>query len=70
MAQEYGSYLTEYMIMQHTMIWGIQIGEKSSSGQSLEVTRSLTHGDAELVVHQQIPVSSVVISKISKFCSL
>jgi hypothetical protein len=70
MAQEYGSYLTESMIMQHTMIWGIQIGGKSSSGQSLEVTTSLIHGDAELVAHQLIQVSSVVLSKTSKFCYL
>jgi hypothetical protein len=64
MAQEYENYLTEYMIMQHTMIWGIQIGESSSLGRSLEAKRFLTPGDAGLVVHQQIKVSSVIFAKI------
>lgn len=64
MALECESYLTEYMIMQHTMIWGIQIVGKSSSGRYLEERRSLTHGGAELVVHQLIPVSSVIPTKL------
>lgn len=47
-------YLTKYMIMQCTTIWGIQTGVKSSSDPSLEVTRSLTHVDVGPVVHQLI----------------
>jgi hypothetical protein len=63
MAQEYENYLTEYMIMLHTMIWEIQIEERSSLGRSWEVKRFLTPGDAGLVVHQQIQVSSVIFAK-------
>jgi hypothetical protein len=63
MAQEYENYLTEYMIMLHTMIWEIQIEERSSLGRSWEEKRFLTPGDAGLVVHQQIQVSSVIFAK-------
>jgi len=66
MAQECESYVTEYMIMPHTMIWGIQIEGKSSSGRSLEARKSLTHGDAVLVVHQLIPVSSVAFAIVGR----
>jgi hypothetical protein len=40
------------------------------SGQSLEVTRFLSHAGVELVVPQLIPVCSVVLSKNSKFSYL
>lgn len=63
MGQEFESYLTEYMIMPRTMIWAIQIGGESSPGRSLEARRSLTHGDAGLVAHQLILVSSVIFAK-------
>jgi hypothetical protein len=66
MAQECENYLTEYMIMRHTMIWGIQIEGKSSSGRSLEARKSLTRGDAVLVVHQLIPVSSVTFAIVGR----